>query len=71
VAWGYALAAETAATVDSALGHEIDFGAFYTLAKALTLGLQIGYFMPLDGWEDLYGTKDSHLHVSGEIKLEF
>ncbi|MBW2142712.1 MAG: hypothetical protein JRG97_16955, partial [Deltaproteobacteria bacterium] len=72
VAWGYALAAETAATVDSALGHEIDFGAFYTLGKGLTLGLQIGYFMPLDGWEDLVGgVADNHLHVSGEIKLQF
>ncbi|MBW1678499.1 MAG: hypothetical protein JRJ79_18390, partial [Deltaproteobacteria bacterium] len=54
------------------LGHEIDFGLAYTLAKGLTLGLQVGYFMPLDGVEDLNGgVADNHLHLSGEIKLQF
>jgi len=71
-AYGYALADETASYVDSALGHEIDFGLAYKLAKTLTLGLQFGYFMPLDGLEDLLGgTADNHIHLSGEIKLEF
>ncbi|MBW1708760.1 MAG: hypothetical protein JRG97_16760 [Deltaproteobacteria bacterium] len=71
-AYGYIMADFTDGNTDDALGHEVDFAVAYNLTKGLTVGVYFGYFMPLDGWEDLNGgTADNHLHLSGEIKLEF
>ena len=71
VAGGYITADEVAAGNSKKLGMEVDGGLAYEIVKGLTLGLHVGYFMPQDGWEDMFGNKGNHTHVDGELRLKF